>query len=129
MQPLLANSLSRSGLQPINGLGVPSVPSKARFSGFRRVGEFECPNNMIQLSVSNSTATVTATIPLCVTATIPLCVVSVSGEFDLPSADMRTEDQETLERSFARLSAFTLEPDQPTDRDLVGKPVYQFPNR
>ena len=54
----------------------------------------------------------------------PLCVVSVSGEFDLPSADMRTEDQETLERSFARLSAFTLEPDQPTDRDLVGKPNF-----
>ena len=54
----------------------------------------------------------------------PACVVSVSGEFDLPSADMRTEDQETLERSFARLSAFTLEPDQPTDRDLVGKPNF-----
>jgi hypothetical protein len=123
VQPLLANSPSRSGLQPINRLGASSVPSRAHgSSGFRRLGgEFE-------LSVSSSTATVTAVIPLCVTATLPLCVVSVAGAVDLSSADARA-DQETLDRSFARLSAFTLEPDQPTDKDLVGKPVYQFPHR
>lgn len=56
-------------------------------------------------------------------------VAEVAGAAAACSPDSAPEEKALLAKSLAQLGAFSLEPEQPTDRDIVGKPVYRFPNR
>jgi hypothetical protein len=64
-------------------------------------------------------------------ATISHCMFSgdAHATWAFASASEPPSEQRVLDQGFALLSAFTLEPDQPTDRDVIRKPAYRFPNR
>ncbi len=120
MQPFLANSQSKtSKLQPITPRDSHPVRRGRVIAFNRELSESEHSNDVIHICVPNSTATIILRM---------VGVAEAIGALDFSSSGSQTE-QDTLDRSFARLSAFTLEPDQPTDQDVIGKPVYRFPSR
>jgi len=137
VQPLLASSLSNaSELQPNQRTGTRAYPGvqhtharsgqqanaevrSIRARGRRRPWRPRSDNDIV-IYVSCSTEPVTHCL-----LTVAADVIALI-DFYAPRPD---REQEVLERSFARLAAFGLEPEQPADKDVIRRPVYRFPNR
>lgn len=120
MQPLLVDKLSKgSALQPI----VMQAPPKARASA-RGTIHFSRPSSGVILIGASALAATAATY----TQLVSFDVAGAIDQVDFTLSNLYAE-QRILDESFAQLIGFSLEPDQPTDDDLIGHASYRFPKR
>lgn len=137
MQPLRVSSPPRAfELQPIYrtnteaDLCVQRTHARNRQEGSaekgctrargRRAPRRSRSENEILIYVSSSTESVTQYL-----FTAAADVVALMDYY----APQPPGEQEVLADSFARLATFVLEPEEPTDKDVVRRGVYRFPNR